>query len=75
MNNPLREGKAFRDAASNALANIWVTIWTTLSAGGLYMDDFIIGDWEVIPTSPNPNKLAIYPASRLAALWASIKLR
>ena len=51
MENPLREGKNFRNAAATALANVWLTIWTVPSAGGLYIDDFMVGDGEVIPVS------------------------
>lgn len=74
MENPFREGKGFRDASSGALANIWLTIWTPLSAGGLYVDDFMIGDGDVIPTSlESPG--AVDPALKMAALWGKIKAR
>ena len=74
MENPLREGKGFRDASSEALVNIWLTIWTQLSAGGLYLDDFMIGDGDVIPTSlESPG--AVGPALKMTALWGRIKAR
>ena len=74
MEVPLREGNGFRNAACVELSNIWLTIWTALSAGGLYLDDFMIGDGDVIPTSLGP-KQAVDPELKLATLWGKIKLR
>jgi hypothetical protein len=74
MENPFREGKTFRDAGADALANIWLTIWTVPSAGGLYVDDVMIGDGDVIPTSLGPTH-GLDPASKLAASWGKIKAR
>jgi len=74
MENPLREGKGFRDASSGALANIFLTIWTQLSAGSLYVDDFMIGDGDVIPTSLESPE-AVGPTLKMAALWGKIKAR
>lgn len=72
MENPLREGKNFRNAAAGALANIWLTIWTVPSAGGLYVDDFMIGDGDVIPASLEPEQ-ALESANSLATLWGRIR--
>lgn len=74
MEVPLREGKGFRNAACTELSNIWLTIWTSLSAGGLYLDDIMIGDGDVIPTSLDP-KPAVEPESKLAGLWGEVKGR
>ena len=74
MEVPFRQGKSFRNAAAQSLMNIWVIIWTPLSAGGLYMDDFMIGDGDVIPTSLD-TKQAVDPGLKLAALWGGIKTR
>jgi hypothetical protein len=72
MEVPFREGKGFRNADCDALAKIWLTIWAALSAGGLYVDDFMVGDGGVIPTSLGP-KQAVDPAFKLAKLWGEIK--
>ncbi len=74
MENPLREGNGFRNGACDALAKIWLTIWANPSAGGLYMDDFMIGDGDVIPTSLGPEE-AVDPALKLATLWGEIRAR
>jgi len=74
MEAPLREGNGFRNAGSESLVNIWLDIWTAPSAGGLYLDDFMIGDGDVIPTSLGP-KQAVGPKLKLAALWGNIKGR
>ncbi len=74
MEVPLREGNGFRNAGSESLMNIWLNIWTAISAGGLYLDDFMIGDGDVIPTSLGP-KQAVDTELKLAALWGRIKTR
>ena len=74
MEAPLREGNGFRNAGSESLVNIWLNIWTAPSAGGLYLDDFMIGDGDVIPTSLGPTQ-AVEPKLKLAALWGGIKTR
>jgi hypothetical protein len=72
MENPFREGKGFRDASADALVNIWLTIWTPPSAGGLYVDDFMIGDGDVIPTALDSAQ-AVNPATKLATSWGKVK--
>ena len=74
MEVPLREGNGFRNAACIELSNIWLNMWTAPSLGGLYMDDFMIGDGDAIPTSLGP-KPAVEPELKLATLWGKIKLR
>jgi hypothetical protein len=72
MENPLGEGKGFRNAACSVLSNIWLTIWTNPTTGGLYVDDFMIGDGDVIPTASDPVR-AVNPALKLATSWGEIK--
>ena len=72
MEVPLREGNGFRNAACIELSNIWLNMWTAPSLGGLYMDDFMIGDGDAIPTSLGP-KPAVEPELKLATLWGKIK--
>jgi len=72
MENPLREGKSFRNAGADALVNIWLTIWTAPSAGGLYVDDFMIGDGDVIPTSLESMQ-AVDSAGKLTTVWGEVK--
>ncbi len=74
MENPLREGKSFRNAASDVLGKITLTLWTVPSAGALYVDDFMIGDGDVIPTSLGPVQ-AVDAKLKLAALWGEIRTR
>ena len=72
MENPLREGKPFRNAGVATLANIWLNVWAVPSAGKLYVDDFMIGDGDVIPTSSGPEQ-ALESVNSLAALWGKIR--
>jgi|GEM_PF-3018185 len=74
MENPFREGKNFRNAGTDVLAKIWLTIWTTPSAGGLYVDDFMIGDGDVIPASIGPRP-GLEPVAKLATSWGKVKAR
>ena len=74
MENPFREGKSFRHGDSDALTDIWLTIWTAPSAGGLYVDDFMIGDGDAIP-APLDFEHAVDAESKLATLWGEIKIR